>query len=268
VNYPQQTRESNRFPWVDACRAAKGFAAYSSDCWKEEAMGRRSILVLLGILAFDAHVDAAPMWYSPTPYLSFADSPFRGVQFSYFYLEDFEDRVLNTPGVSVDHGYSTKPTFPPGSTDSVDADDGVIDGSGNGGNSWFSTPGSGGLTFTFSATVLGTLPTHAGIVWTDGAGLTSFEAFNACGISLGSMAPIAIADSSIYGETAEDRFFGVSDMDGVWKIKISNTEGGIEVDHLQYGAKGTVVPVPIPGAILLATIGAGLIGWLRRRRTA
>jgi len=52
----------------------------------------------------------------------------------------------------------------------------VIDGSGLDGDSYFSWSGSAGLTFTFNADVLGSLPTHVDIVWTDGAGTTSFEA--------------------------------------------------------------------------------------------
>lgn len=44
-------------------------------------------------------------FYGPTPYLSFRDSPFSGTNFSYFYLEDFEDGLLNTPGVNVTTGW-------------------------------------------------------------------------------------------------------------------------------------------------------------------
>jgi len=43
---------------------------------------------------------AAATPIGPTPYLSFSDSPFSGGSFSWFYLEDFEDRLL-TPGVSI-----------------------------------------------------------------------------------------------------------------------------------------------------------------------
>ena len=40
----------------------------------------------------------------PLPYLSEADSPFDSNNALYFHLENFEDEVLNTPGVSV-NGY-------------------------------------------------------------------------------------------------------------------------------------------------------------------
>jgi hypothetical protein len=101
--------------------------------------------------------------------------------------------------------------------------------------------GSGipGITFTFDATALGHLPTQVGIVWTDGAGTTLFEAFGPGGVPLGQIGPVAIADGSISGTTAEDRFFGVTNPGGFESIRISNTAGGIEVDHLQYGCSAS-----------------------------
>ena len=104
-------------------------------------------------------------------YLSAADSPLNTAGLGYFYLEDFEDGLLNTPGVTASAGGPTWPLYPREYVDSVDADDGVIDGVGHSataGNSWFSPDGAAGITFTFDAGVLGSLPTVAGIVWTDG----------------------------------------------------------------------------------------------------
>jgi hypothetical protein len=228
-------------------------------------MIKKPILKLLTVtlvaMAFATTASAAPTFYGPTPYLQASDSPFSGVPFLWDHLEDFEDGVLDTPGVSVNTGVQTKIPYP-SYVDSVDEDDGVVDGSGAAGNSWFASDGAAGLIFTFDATVLGSLPTYAGIVWTDGSGTTTFEAFDSGGISLGTIGPVAIADGVYTGTTAEDRFFGVSDPAGIWKIQISNTRAGIEADHLQYGTE-----IPAPGAALLAGMGAGLVGWLRRRKS-
>ena len=204
----------------------------------------------------------------PSPYLSFADSPFNGGSFSYFHLETFEDHLLNTPGVTANAGGVTSVVFGPSIHDSVDADDGVIDGSGLRGDSYFTPNGSAGVRFTFSAAILGALPTHAGIVWTDGSGTTTFEAFDALNNSLGTIGPVSIANGSFNGETDEDRFFGWTNAGGISSIFISNQFGGMEVDHLQYGLAASVGPtVPEPTAgFLLATGLAGLATWRKLRR--
>ncbi len=207
----------------------------------------------------------------PTPYVQSSDSPFTGVDFSsgYFHLEDFEDALLNVPGVTASAG---APFAPGGITDSVDADDGTVDGSGTAGNSFFSGSGATGISFAFDASVLGSLPTHAGIVWTDGAGTIQFEAFDGNGDSLGAIGPFSDGttspDGDFGGGTAEDRFFGFADApNGISRIFISNTQGGIEVDHLQFGSGEAVSPPPPPpppdggggGAIPLpAPIWAGM----------
>ena len=182
---------------------------------------------------------AAPVFLGPTPYLKQADSPFNADIISgTTFLETFEDHLLNTPGVSATCSPAcgvTSVVFGAQIHDSVDADDGVIDGSGLAGDSFFFGGGATGIKFVFDALALGGLPTRAGIVWTDGAGTTLFEAFGPGDVSLGTIGPVSIADGSFNGETAEDRFFGVIDPGGISAIKVSNTGGGIEVDHLQYG---------------------------------
>ena len=173
-----------------------------------------------------------------------SDSPFAAEflagNFSYFHLEDFEDGMQNTPGVTPDAGNVLTPATP--SVDSVDADDGVVNGSGSGGHSWFFETGTTGVTWIFDQTVLGAFPTHVGIVWTDGNNNIQFEAFDAMGASLGTRDG-SHADNSFFGETAEDRFYGVIDSSGISKITLrsgisgggGNGGGGIEMDHLQYG---------------------------------
>ena len=193
-------------------------------------------------------------------YAQFSDSPFSGLSLEYFHLEDFEDHLFNVPGVSGSPGGVTSVVFGPSIHDSVDLDDGVLDGSGLNGDDYFAASGSGGIRFTFDAVVLGALPTHAGIVWTDGAGTTSFEAFDHNGISLGTIGPVTIADAVVNGTTTDDRFFGVIEFGGISAIEISNTIGGIEVDHLQYGNL-----IPIPTGIWLLGSGLAALAATRRR---
>lgn len=186
------------------------------------------------LLLVSTHALAGEGTFSgPTPYLSSANSPFvAGINAGTVFLETFECGVQIVPGVTPSAGSVLGPG---GLTDSVDADDGAIDGSGLGGNSFFSGNGAAGITFTFNSATLGALPTQAGIVWTDGGGTTTFEAFDAMGASLGTIGPVSIADGSNSGTTGEDRFFGVVFAGGISAIRISNSSGGIEVDHLQYG---------------------------------
>ncbi len=176
---------------------------------------------------------ASAQMLGPAPYVQFTDSPFAAVNFGgTFHLEDMEDGVLNAPGVSFDYGAVYGPG---GLTDSVDADDGLIDGSGTNGRSFFSGGGSTGITFIFHADVLGQFPSHAGVVWTDGTNNIHFEAFDANGVSLGQLTG-SHADGSYSGTTAEDRFYGaIQTAGGISRIHIWNDGGGIEVDHLQYG---------------------------------
>ncbi len=188
--------------------------------------------------ATDAAIDAVPALppgpIAGQPYLTAADSPFAALGLGYYHLEDMEDHMVNTPGVTAD-------TASFGSdfgalVDSVDEDDGVIDDACPLGMC-DSLYGGGQITFTFDAVALGALPTHVGVVWTDGGfGCdVTFEAFDAGGTSLGSTTATAIGDASNLGTTAEDHFFGFVALEGVGSIRVSNTTGGTEVDHLQYG---------------------------------
>lgn len=219
----------------------------------------KKIIFVIAALAFTTAAQAD--LYGPTAYLSFADSPFNGLSFDSFYLQDFEGFTHGTtsiPGVNASAG-SVYGTGAGGITDSVDADDGTIDGSGTLGHSWFYDVGSTGITFTFD---VGSLPTHAGIVWTDGGiGTITFEAWDAGGTSLGTVSGNH-ATAGITGQTDEDRFYGASDPGGISSIHIKDVSG-IEVDHLQYGVlsvPGAGPVVPVPGAVLLGMLGLSVVG--------
>ena len=212
---------------------------------------------------------AESLIYVPYPYAQRTDGPWNLVSFDWFELEDFEGGPK--PGYTATTGGRILGASP--LTDSVDADDGVIDGSGIGGRSWFSDGATDTFTFTFDAAVLGRLPTHVGIVWTDvgnpgpgggtpGQALVFFEAFGRGGSPIGGIGR-ELGDLAVNGGTDEDSFVGIYDPGGVSSIRI--TAGGSldwEVDHLQYGV---ATAVPEPEQWLLMALGLGALAWRRRK---
>lgn len=223
-------------------------------------------------------LQAGPIFIGPSEYLAFdnsvsgagtAVSPFNDVIFQEFYLETFEDGALNTPSVTGNGG-----TFSGGPTvDSVDVDDGSIDGSGLNGTSYVVSITAGSnpqITFEFSILPgTGELPTHVGLVWTDGLPediTVTFEAFDELGNSLGTIVASGFPDGVNTGTTADDRFFGVIDFGGISEVTIKNSNTqtfGIEVDHLQYGVAGVI---PEPTTLALFVMGLAGLGFMMRRR--
>lgn len=229
------------------------------------------VLTYLTLALVPPGVRAATL--GPSPYLCFdagatagcgtADSPFAGGAFRYLHVEDLEDAVFDAPGVSLVGSAMVR--LPGPGTDSVDADTGVVDGSGNGGHS-LEVSGSS-LELIFDAAALGGLPTHVGLVWTDGVApsYVRLEAFDVGGQSLGTVVSAFTGDAGRDGGTAEDRFLGLIDPGGIYRVALlatplsgPETGASFEIDHLQYG-----LPVPVPAALwllasgLLALLGTG-----------
>jgi hypothetical protein len=121
------------------------------------------------------------------------------------------------------------------------------------------------ISFYFDVTPFGQLPTHVGLVCTDGVDQIRFDAFGPNGELLGRLVMNGFGDGEFGGGTSEDRFFGVIDPNGISEIRLFVAVNGDfvdpEVDHLQYG----IVPEPSSWVILFS---AGLILTAQRvRRT-
>lgn len=204
----------------------------------------------------NAYAGSATFIFDPnTPYLSVNDSPFLGA--SDFALEDFEDGMVNILGVTIDGGVVRSPS---NFTDSVDADDGIIDGHGSDGHSYWQLQGTEGFTISFDKGALGGLPTQVGFAWTDGNidGLFRVEAFDDRGVSV---FEVVLGDLVHTGTTAEDRFIGVEFAGGIASLFLSTSFGGIEIDHVQYAS---IIPLPAP--LALGLVGLAGVVVVRRKR--
>lgn len=65
------------------------------------------------------------------------------------------------------------------------------------------------------------------------------------------------------GEFSSHKFFGVVDTDGFSSVTFRSTSGHWGADDFTIATQ----TIPAPGAVLLGSIGVGIVGWLRRRRT-
>lgn len=206
--------------------------------------------------------------FGPSAYLSVADSPFASDPG--LLVETFEDGVFDLPGVSAVPGASTFTPFvsaPGPFNDSVDADDGLIDGNGAGGHSLSFTPNTPneqfGVSIVFDPLVIGGFPTRVGFVWTDGSNVGAAKIvtfYGPAGEVVGEIGPVSIGDGSFGNTTAEDRFFGAESAAGISRIVFRSPTSGnnFELDHLQY--------VAVPEPTTLGAVIAGTMLLARRRR--
>lgn len=212
--------------------------ARSNGMSNRRSFAQRLIVVVTAVLLCSPAAAPAQDAWAVTPYLSAADSPFRDLLFEYFYLEDFEQGTLAAPGVRVSSGVRIlgPKGFRTRFVDSVDGDDGAIDGSGSNGHSLWSAHNTS-IRFRFDQDELCGLPTHVGIVWTDTAhrAAVRLAAYDASGARVAEIAPQIQADGVKTGTVLEDTFLGVHWSEGIAEVRLSNGLLDFESDHLQFG---------------------------------
>jgi hypothetical protein len=201
------------------------------------------------------------------------DSPFdlSGLG-STMFIEDVEDGTIDTPLAIVD----TIVREPGPLTDSVDADDGVVDGQGNDGHSLEATFYRTHPTFPwthhtyFSILVVDEPVTALGFVWTDGfrQSAVNMGIYGASGNYLGDCTYGSLMDSFNTGETAEDRFIGVISNESIRRLSFVIDSVGLEpwserfeFDHVHYGHQA----LPEPGFVLNTILSLTGLGVLRHR---
>lgn len=209
-------------------------------------------------------VSAETTTFGPSAYLQTGDTP------SGFFcpecvgwIEDFELGTVD-PFLTIDNGMILDPNSFSGLmnsvTDSVDGDDGVVDGQGNGGYSYFADSNS--ISISFARTVK-----NAGLVFTDGDRVSTnirLEAFDIGGNLLAAIDGGNLADDTYTGETAEDTFMGFQSSDGdIASITLTMVGGsGVEIDHVHW--QEACVPEP-SSSLLLAFAVLGILGVRKRR---
>ncbi len=192
-------------------------------------------IVALAISAFPTpwmESASAQTFTSPLPYTNSAWSQYFSTLTvnKQYYLEDFEDGLINTPGLSIPDAILNGPGA---NTDSVDIDDYTLNNSGTGGVSI--RPAGSTLTLQFNpAAPLGGYPTKVAFVWTDGAPNSTITviATNAQNISVAQQYS-GLGDNAFSGATAEDRFIGVQWPAGIQQLQIVSNSL-MEIDHVQY----------------------------------
>lgn len=222
-------------------------------------------VLLASVCPFAAN--AATTTFGPTAYLQHGDTPADFIcDDCPLYIEDFEDGMLSD-FLSIDNGMIFPPNGTTGtgqpSTDSVDGDDGSVDGFGLEAYSWFSGDVAS-IEITFAEAVK-----SAGLVFTDGDKLSStvlLEALDMHGNVIETIDAGDLADDSFFGETEEDRFLGFSNAEGVITgLRISIDAGsGIEIDHIQWQSHLECIPEPAANVMALFAI-MGLYGFRRKR---
>ncbi len=219
------------------------------------------------------------LYCPPTPYRSVADNPFRaGITAGTMFLEDFEDGRANTPylyeGEDILLGGRNTigvTQFLVGENNSVDGDDGSLDGADLLGVGWMGLfSGGSRISFVFEPRVLADgrrqFPTYFGFAITAGMGSdetgVSFtdENENLLG---GFRLPREALLEYQAGQRGviTDRFFAMYVPTGA---EIMHIDLGIyTIDHLTYGWN----PIPEPGVAGLAGLASlVMLGWRTQRK--